>query len=58
MAISSTPIARGAGNLLLHVDRIEVLDRTVVEALRLGHCHIGHLAAARAHVHREALSEA
>ena len=48
----------GTGNLLLHVDRVEVLDRAVVEALRLGHCRVGHLAAARAHMHREALSEA
>lgn len=50
----------GAGDLLLHVDRIEVLDRAVVEALRLGHRHrrVGHLAAERAHVHGEALSEA
>jgi hypothetical protein len=58
MAISSTPIARGAGNLLLHVDPVEVLDRAVVEALRLGHRRVGHLAAERAHMHREALSEA
>lgn len=27
----------GAGHLLLHVDRVEVLDRAVVETLRLGH---------------------
>ena len=58
MAISSTPIARGAGNLLLHVDPVEVFDRAVVEALRLGHRRVGHLAAKRAHMHREALSEA
>ena len=30
------------------VDHLEVLDRTVVEALRLGHRLVGHLAAARA----------
>ncbi len=48
----------GTGNLLLHVDRVEVLDRAVVEALRLGHRRVGHLAAERAHVHGEALSEA
>ena len=57
MAISSTPIARGAGNLLLHVDRVEVLDRAVVEALRLGHRCVSHLAAECAHVHGEALGE-
>ena len=48
----------GTGNLLLHVDPVEVLDRAVVEALRLGHRRVGHLATERAHVHREALSEA
>jgi len=48
----------GAGNLLLHVDPVEVLDRAVVEALRLGHRRVGHLAAERAHMHREALREA
>ncbi len=48
----------GAGHLLLHVDRVEVLDRAVVEALRLGHRRVGHLAAERAHVHGEALGEA
>ena len=48
----------GAGDLLLHVDRVEVLDRAVVEALRLGHRRVGHLAAERPHVHGEALGEA
>jgi len=48
----------GAGDLPLHVERVEVFDGTVVEALRLGHCRVGHLAAERAHVHGEALSEA
>jgi len=48
----------GAGDLPLHVDRVEVFDGAVVEALRLGHCRVGHLAAERAHVHGEALSEA
>lgn len=47
----------GTGNLLLHVDPVEVLDRAVVEALRLGHGRVGHLAAERAHMHREALRE-
>jgi hypothetical protein len=58
MAISSTPIARGAGHLQLHVDPVEVLDRAVVETLRLGHGRVGPLAAERAHLHREALREA
>ena len=48
----------GTGNLLLHVDPVEVLDRAVVEALRLGHRRVGHLAAERAHMPREALREA
>ena len=48
----------GAGNLLLQVDPVENLDRAVVEALRLSHCRVGHLAAERAHMHREALREA
>ena len=47
-----------ARNLLLHVDRVEVLDGAGVEALRLGHRRVGHFAAEGAHVHREALSEA
>jgi hypothetical protein len=48
----------GAGNLLLQVDPVEVLDRAVVETRRLGHPCVGHLAAARAHMPREALREA
>src|SRR5680860_1505200 len=44
--------------LLLHVDPVEVLDRAVVEALRLGHRRVSHLATERAHMHREALREA
>jgi hypothetical protein len=47
----------GAGDLPLHVDRVEVFDRAVVEALRLGHGRVGHLAAERAHMPREALRE-
>ena len=48
----------GAGHLLLQVDPVEVLDRAVVEALRLGHRRVGPLATERAHLHREALREA
>jgi hypothetical protein len=48
----------GTGNLLLHVDPVEVLDRAVVEALRLGHGRVGHLAAECPHMHRETLREA
>ena len=48
----------GTGNLLLHVDPVEVLDRAVVEALRLGHGRVGHLAAECPHMPREALCEA
>ena len=47
----------GAGALPLPVDRVEVFDRAVVEALRLGHRRVGHLAAECAHMHREALRE-
>ena len=63
MAISSTPIARGAGrpagegNLLQPVDRVEVRDRAVVEALRHGHRGVRPLAAECAHMHRKALGE-
>ena len=45
-------------DLLRHVDRVEVLDRAVVDTFRLGHRRVGHLAAERAHVHSETLSEA
>ena len=48
----------GAGHLLLHVDCIEGLDGAVVDPLRLGDRLVGHLAAKRADVHGEALSEA
>lgn len=48
----------GAGHLLLHVDPVEVLDRAVVEALRLSHGRVGHLAAECPHMHREALRDA
>ncbi len=48
----------GTGHLLLQVDPVEILDRAVVEALRLGHGCVGHLAAECPHMHREALSEA
>ncbi|GJL70756.1 MAG: hypothetical protein NPIRA06_33910 [Nitrospirales bacterium] len=48
----------GTGDLLLHVDRVEVLDRAVVEALRLGYRRVGHLVAECPHMHREALSKA
>ena len=47
----------GTGHLLLHVDCVEGLDGAVVDPLRLGNRRVGHLAAARAHMHREALSE-
>ena len=48
----------GTGHLLLPVDPVEVLDRAVVEAFRLSHRRVGHLAAERTHMHREALREA
>jgi hypothetical protein len=48
----------GAGDLLLHVDCVKVFDRAVVEALRLGHRRVGHLAAERAHMHGKALGKA
>ena len=48
----------GSGHLLLHVDPVEVLDRAVVETLRLSHRRVGHLATECAHMHREALREA
>ena len=46
------------GDLPRHVDRVEVFDPAVVEALRLGHRRVGHLAEKCAHMHREALSKA
>ncbi len=59
MAISSTPMARGAaGHLLPHVDLVEVLHRAVVQALQLGHRLVRHLPAERADVHRVPLREA
>ena len=48
----------GAGNLLLHVDPVEVLDCAVVEALRLSHRRVGHRAAECPHMPRAALREA
>jgi hypothetical protein len=48
----------GADHLLLHVDRVEGLDGAVVVPLRLDDRLVGPLAAERADVHGEALSDA
>src|SRR3989442_2647943 len=48
----------GLRDLLLHVDRVEILHRAVVKALQLGHRLVRHLVAERTHVHGEALGVA
>lgn len=45
----------GLGDLLLHVDRVQRLDRTVMQAFQLRDRPVRHLAAERAHVQREPL---
>ena len=48
----------GLGNLLLHVELVEFLDRTVVQALQLGHRLVRHVAAQFAHLQGKALGVA
>ena len=55
---TSRPDSPDTGGLLLQVDPVEVFDRAVVEALRLGHGRVGHLVAECAHMNREALGKA
>lgn len=44
-----------AGQLLLHVELVEVFHRAVVQMLDLGHRFVGHVATEPAHVMREVL---